>query len=83
MGRRGKSIIAEKFSAQRHLQNTLKLYDELLSVPSRLLKKSVERVGPTNSWCDLCGSPCRCGEKAQKSPPHRGREIAQRTTEAI
>jgi len=83
MGRRGKSIVAEKFSAQRHLQNTLKLYDELLSVPSRLLKKSVERIGPTIPLCDLCGSPCLCGEKAQKSTRHRGTEIAQRTTEAI
>jgi len=31
MGERGKSIVAEKFSCDRHLKNTLELYDELLS----------------------------------------------------
>jgi len=31
MGERGKSIAAEKFSCDRHLKNTLELYDELLS----------------------------------------------------
>jgi glycosyltransferase involved in cell wall biosynthesis len=33
MGRRGKLIVAEKFSCDRHLHNTLELYDELLSRP--------------------------------------------------
>ncbi len=33
MGERGKSKAAEKFSCDRHLQNTLELYDELLSAP--------------------------------------------------
>jgi glycosyltransferase involved in cell wall biosynthesis len=33
MGERGKLIAAEKFSCDRHLQNTLELYDELLSHP--------------------------------------------------
>jgi L-malate glycosyltransferase len=33
MGKRGNSIAAEKFSCDRHLQNTLELYDELLSPP--------------------------------------------------
>ncbi len=33
MGGRGKLIAAEKFSCDRHLQNTLELYDELLSTP--------------------------------------------------
>ena len=33
MGTRGRLIIAEKFSCDRHLQNTLELYDELLSTP--------------------------------------------------
>jgi len=33
MGERGKAIVAEKFSCDRHLQNTLELYDELLSTP--------------------------------------------------
>jgi glycosyltransferase involved in cell wall biosynthesis len=33
MGERGKLIAAEKFSCDRHLENTLELYDELLSKP--------------------------------------------------
>jgi glycosyltransferase involved in cell wall biosynthesis len=33
MGERGKLIVAEKFSCDRHLQNTLELYDELLANP--------------------------------------------------
>ena len=33
MGERGKLIVAEKFSCDRHLQNTLELYDELLARP--------------------------------------------------
>jgi glycosyltransferase involved in cell wall biosynthesis len=37
MGERGKSIVAEKFSCARNLENTLELYDELLSVPRRKL----------------------------------------------
>jgi glycosyltransferase involved in cell wall biosynthesis len=40
MGARGKSVAAEKFSCDRHLQNTLELYHELLqrknSAPSRI-----------------------------------------------
>lgn len=35
MGERGKLIVAEKFSCDRHLQNTLELYDELLIRPRR------------------------------------------------
>ena len=31
MGARGKAIVADKFSCDRHLRNTLELYDELLS----------------------------------------------------
>jgi glycosyltransferase involved in cell wall biosynthesis len=41
MGERGKSIAAEKFSCDRHLQNTLELYDELLSTP----KHAPSRIG--------------------------------------
>jgi len=41
MGERGKSIVAEKFSCDRHLQNTLELYDELLSTP----KPAPSRIG--------------------------------------
>jgi glycosyltransferase involved in cell wall biosynthesis len=33
MGQRGKSIAAERFSCDRHLQNTLELYHELLAAP--------------------------------------------------
>ena len=33
MGERGKLVAAEKFSCDRHLKNTLELYDELLSKP--------------------------------------------------
>jgi L-malate glycosyltransferase len=33
MGQRGKVVAAQKFSCDRHLQNTLELYDELLSTP--------------------------------------------------
>jgi glycosyltransferase involved in cell wall biosynthesis len=40
MGERGRSFVAERFSCDRHLQNTLELYDELLSkaksAPSRI-----------------------------------------------
>jgi len=41
MGRRGKLFVAEKFSCDRHLQNTLELYDELLSKP----KPSPSQIG--------------------------------------
>jgi glycosyltransferase involved in cell wall biosynthesis len=41
MGRRGKLLVAEKFSCDRHLQNTLELYDELLSKP----KSSPSQIG--------------------------------------
>ena len=41
MGQRGKSIAAEKFSCDRHLENTLELYDELLSTPG----SAPERIG--------------------------------------
>jgi glycosyltransferase involved in cell wall biosynthesis len=30
MGERGKSIVEEKFSCERHLQETLELYNELM-----------------------------------------------------
>jgi len=33
MGERGRLIVAEEFSCDRHLQNTLELYDELLARP--------------------------------------------------
>jgi glycosyltransferase involved in cell wall biosynthesis len=41
MGERGKLIVADKFSCDRHLQNTLELYDELLSTP----KPSPSQIG--------------------------------------
>lgn len=33
MGQLGRSLVAAKFSCDRHLQNTLELYDELLNAP--------------------------------------------------
>jgi glycosyltransferase involved in cell wall biosynthesis len=42
MGERGKLIVSDKFSCDRHLRNTLDLYDELLSVPGRRLRISQE-----------------------------------------
>jgi glycosyltransferase involved in cell wall biosynthesis len=39
MGERGKLIAAERFSCDRHLQNTLELYDELLSTPGSAPKR--------------------------------------------
>jgi glycosyltransferase involved in cell wall biosynthesis len=39
MGERGKLIAAEKFSCDRHLQNTLELYDELLSTTGSAPKR--------------------------------------------
>ena len=41
MGERGKLIVADKFSCERHLHNTLELYDELLSKP----KPSTSQIG--------------------------------------
>lgn len=41
MGQRGRLIVAKKFSCDRHLQNTLELYDELLSKP----KPSPSQIG--------------------------------------
>jgi glycosyltransferase involved in cell wall biosynthesis len=41
MGERGRSFVAEKFSCDRHLHNTLELYDELLSTP----KSAPSRIG--------------------------------------
>jgi glycosyltransferase involved in cell wall biosynthesis len=42
MGERGQLIVAEKFSCDQHLRNTLELYDELLSKP----KPAPSRIGP-------------------------------------
>ncbi len=36
MGARGKMIVAETFSSDRHLKNTLELYDELLAAPKHI-----------------------------------------------
>lgn len=33
MGTRGKSLVETKFASERHLQNTVELYDELMSLP--------------------------------------------------
>jgi len=39
MGERGRAIVESKFSAESHLQNTLQLYDELLSAGKRVPTK--------------------------------------------
>jgi glycosyltransferase involved in cell wall biosynthesis len=44
MGDRGRVLVAEKFSCDRHLRNTLELYDELLSAPN----SSPSRIG--HAW---------------------------------
>lgn len=48
MGERGKLIVAEKFSCDHHLQNTLELYDELLTRPHREQLESSTDVPPVN-----------------------------------
>ncbi len=48
MGERGKLIVAEKFSCDRHLQNTLELYDELLAQPRSDQSESGTGVSPAN-----------------------------------
>jgi glycosyltransferase involved in cell wall biosynthesis len=40
MGARGKAIVAEKFSSEHHLRNTLELYDELLTKRAARTAKS-------------------------------------------
>jgi glycosyltransferase involved in cell wall biosynthesis len=42
MGQVGKLVVAERFSCVRHLENTLELYDELLSKP----KPAPSNIGP-------------------------------------
>ena len=39
MGERARAIVETEFSAEKHLQNTLELYDELLSARKRLPRK--------------------------------------------
>jgi L-malate glycosyltransferase len=48
MGDRGKLIVAEKFSCDRHLQNTLELYDELLARPRSDQSESGTGIPPAN-----------------------------------
>jgi glycosyltransferase involved in cell wall biosynthesis len=43
MGERGRVIVAEEFSCERHLQNTLELYEELLTKP-RVISLKVARA---------------------------------------
>jgi glycosyltransferase involved in cell wall biosynthesis len=45
MGEHARAIVETKFSAEKHLQNTLELYDELLSARKRLPRKV-----PKESW---------------------------------
>jgi glycosyltransferase involved in cell wall biosynthesis len=46
MGERGRLIVAEKFSCERHLQNTLELYEELLKNPRSDQSKTSTGVAP-------------------------------------
>jgi glycosyltransferase involved in cell wall biosynthesis len=48
MGECGKLIVAEKFSCDHHLQNTLELYDELLARPRPNHLESSTGVPPVN-----------------------------------
>jgi glycosyltransferase involved in cell wall biosynthesis len=52
MGQRAKLIVAEKFSCDRHLQNTLELYDELLARPHPDQLESNSGVAPANQASD-------------------------------
>ena len=51
MGQRGKSIVAARFSADRHLQNTLELYDELLSLSRRASSAVNPCVSTASAGC--------------------------------
>jgi glycosyltransferase involved in cell wall biosynthesis len=48
MGKRGKVLVAEKFSKDRHLQNTLELYDELLAERGSSARRNHSSVRGTN-----------------------------------
>lgn len=45
MGSRGKAIVAEKFSSEHHLQNTLELYEELLTTRAARTESESVRLG--------------------------------------
>lgn len=45
MGTLGRTIVAEKFSFEHHLRNTLELYDELLSAPQPT-ESAAKKTGP-------------------------------------
>jgi glycosyltransferase involved in cell wall biosynthesis len=45
LGKLGRSIVAEKFSFEHHLRNTLELYDELLSAPQPT-DSAAKKIGP-------------------------------------
>ncbi|HEX3086335.1 MAG TPA: glycosyltransferase [Pyrinomonadaceae bacterium] len=48
MGLRGKAMVAEKFSSEHHLRNTLELYDELLARrPDRTTESSIRQQNET------------------------------------
>jgi L-malate glycosyltransferase len=44
MGEQGRQRVVDEFSCERHLQNTLDLYDELLSQPPRAINPQVQTV---------------------------------------
>jgi len=45
MGSRGKAIVAEKFSSEHHLRNTLELYEELLTTRAARTESESVRLG--------------------------------------
>jgi glycosyltransferase involved in cell wall biosynthesis len=48
MGLRGKAMVAQKFSSEHHLRNTLELYDELLARrPDRTTESSIRQQSET------------------------------------
>lgn len=59
MGSRGKSLAAEKFSKDRHLQNTLELYDELLGAHSSSVRSRTLPPGPEANRNEFALKPHR------------------------
>ena len=45
MGERGRLIVEAKFSSRQHLENTIELYDQLLSQPDRALASTIPGAG--------------------------------------
>jgi L-malate glycosyltransferase len=59
MGARGKTIAAAKFSKDLHLQNTLELYDELLSEHGGSVTSQTQSPGPETNRSEFALKPHR------------------------